>query len=676
MLTKSHDKLFDTDYTWIIKQGWFPVIDRSVVEERDNKGRLDRFVDFFIKFRRTDWVTAQENKRSLLANKSLEEQLQRIILIEDEKYTDKLLTPELRKYIVTLEQEYVQTMQDYKSHLAPSYREMKSSSYNISGVFARSYYASSYPSYIDFLRTRDVLSFYAKRDMSRFIYPSENSAIQAMMKRRSTQLKAEIGIARQKGITYDTDIDIEFRDVEDIRQKLATREERYFESSFYVSVYEHDEEKLREISKKLEQKISGYGIRIKPTSQRMDEAQIASLPLCIDELDIPRSMITNSIAGGFPFISGDLIESTGILYGANLHTGSLIIFDRFAHKLPNANSIILATSGAGKSFATKLEILRYLMLGIEVIVIDPENEYKALCEKVNGTYLNISINAPYHINPFDLPPKLEDVEYSNGDLLRSQILNLIWLISVLIWGLDAAEEAILDKALQATYSLKEITFTDDDCTHKTIPTMHDLLNVLEGMEWGDLMWLKLSKYVTGTFANLFNNETNIDLNNNLTVFSIRDIEDALKTPAMYNVLNYIWTKVRAKKTPRMLVIDEAWIMMQSKVAANFLFQLVKRARKFGLWVSTITQDVEDFLKSEYGKPIVSNASLQILLRQSTSSIEALEKIFWLSEAEKQLLVAANIWEWLMIAGNQHVGVKILASPNEKKFISTDVEKKK
>lgn len=672
MLTKSRDILFDTNYTWVIRQWWFPVIDRTKVEQPDNRGRLDRFVNFFVQIRRTDGVTAQAQRKSLLANKSLEEQLQKIILMDDDKYNDNFLTPELRKYLVTLEQEYVQTMQDYKSHLAPSYREMKSSSYNISGVVAKSYYTASYPSYIDFLWTRDVLWFYAKRDMSWFIYPTENNAIQSMMKRRSTQLKAEIGVARQKGITYDSDIDIEFHDVEDIRQKLATREERYFETSYYLTVYEHDEEKLREISKKLEQKISGYGIRIKSANQRMDEAQIASLPLCIDELDIPRSVITNSLAWSFPFISWDLIEPSGILYGANLHTGSLVIFDRFAHKLPNGNSIILATSGAGKSFASKLEILRYLMLGIEVIVIDPENEYKALCEKVDGTYLNISINAPYHINPFDLPPKLEDVEYTNGDLLRSQILSLIGLISVLIWWVDAAEEAILDKALQATYSLKEITFTDDDCTGKTIPTMRDLLNVLEGMQGGDLMALKLSKYVTGTFANLFNNETNVDLENNLTVFSIRDIEDALKTPAMYNVLNYIWTKVRAHKKPRLLVIDEAWIMMQSKVAGNFLFQLVKRARKFGLGVTTITQDVEDFLKSDYGKPIVSNASLQLLFRQSTSSIALLEKTFGLSEAEKQLLVAANIGEWLMIAWNQHVGVKILASPEEKEFITTDV----
>ncbi len=487
-----------------------------------------------------------------------------------------------------------------------------------------------------------MLTHYAKWDMSRFIYPSENSAIQAVLRRRSTQLKAEISTSIQKGITYDTDIDIEYKDVESIRQKLATREERYFETSFYTTVYEHDVEKLREEAKKFEQKISGYGIRIKPTNQRMDESQQTMLPLCLDNLNISRSMITTSLAGSFPFISNDLIENTGILYGVNLHSGSLVIFDRFANKLPNANSIILATSGAGKSFATKLEILRYLLLGIEVIVIDPENEYKALTEKVGGTYINISINSKQQINPFDLPPKIEDIEYGKGDLLRSQILNLIGLISVLIGGVTPAEEALLDKALQATYALKEITMEQEDVTGKAFPLMEDLLHVLEGMEGGDNIALRLSKYVTGTFSKLFNNPTNVNLDSKLTVFSIRDIEDSLKTPAMFNVLNFIWTKVRSQKKKRLLVIDEAWIMMQQQVSASFLYQLVKRARKYGLGVTTISQDIEDFVNSPYGKPIISNASLQLLLKQSASSIKALEEMFGLSEAEKQTLVASNI----------------------------------
>ena len=481
MLNKALNHVYDTDYSDVVKQGGVPVVNREIVIEQDNRGRLERFADFFVKIRRTDGVAQQNSKRSLLSNKSLEEQLKAIIAMKDEEYNDNLLSSELRKYIIELENEYVSILKDYKVHISPSYREVAPGHFQVTDMLGKTYYATSYPSYIDFLWTRDILSYYAKRDMSWFVYPADNSAIQWVLKRRSTQLKAEISTDMQKGITYDADLEIEYKDVENIRQKLATREERYYETSFYTTIYEHDLEKLREEGKKYEQKIGWYGVRIKPASQRMDEGHVSMLPLAIDDLNIPRSMITTSLAGSFPFISNDLIENTGILYGVNLHTWSLVIFDRFAHKLPNANSLILATSGAGKSFAVKLEILRYLLLGIETIVIDPENEYRPLCEKVGGSYINISVNSQQFINPFDLPPKIEDIDYSPGDLLRSQILNLIGLIGVLIGWVSAEEEALLDKAIQATYALKEITMDDDDVTGKTPPIMGDLLNVLEWM---------------------------------------------------------------------------------------------------------------------------------------------------------------------------------------------------
>ena len=629
-------------------------------------------IDFFVNKKSRNDVAQQENKNSNTWTKSLEDKLRDIILLPDEEYKESLLSADLRKYILWYEKEYISTLSDYKSHIAPSLREVKPSYFGVSGILGKTYYTSGYPSYIDFLRTRELLNFYGKRDMTRYIYPSDDGAMQAVLKRRATQLRAEMSSNIQKGITMDTEMEVEARDVEEIRQKLATREERYFEGAFYTTIYEQNEEKIREISKKFEQKISGYGIRIKQASQRMDEGNTACLPLALDDLGITRSMITTSLWGSFPFISNDLIENTGILYGINLHTWSLVIFDRFAHKLPNANSVVLATSGAGKSFAVKLEILRYLLLGIEVIVIDPENEYKTLCQKVEWTYINISINAPQYINPFDLPPKIEDIDYQTGDLLRSQIINLIGLISVLVGGLSSTDESILDKALQATYAIKEITLEHDDITGKSVPQMEDLLHVMDGMEGGEDLALRISKYVSGTFGKLFNNQTNVDLNNKLTVFSIRDIEDALKTPAMFNVLNYIWTKVRSQKRKRLLIIDEAWILMHQKVSWEFLFQITKRARKYGLWVTTISQDVEDFVNSDYGKPIVSNAACQILLKQSTSSIKALEKVFALSEAEQQKLVSSWIWEGILLAGSQHVAVKILASPEEKEFITTDI----
>lgn len=600
-------------------------------------------------------------------------QIKALIEMPDDKYNDKLLTSDLRKHIQKVEKEYVTSLADYKSHMAPSFREVKPSVMNVSGLFGKTYYAHNYPSYIDFLWTRDMMGFYDKWDMSRFIYPEDDADIQGMLKRRSTQLRAEMNESSSKGITIDTEVELQYRDVEDIRAKLASREERYFETSCYVSLYERSEAKLIEESKKLEQKIAGYGIRMKPAIQRMDEGLSATMPLALDELGITRSMVTSSLAGSFPFISNDLIEQTGVLYGANLQTGSLVIFDRFSKKLPNANSVILATSGAGKSFSVKLEIMRYLLLGVPTIVIDPENEYKALCEKVGGTYVNIAVNSQQFVNPFDLPPRIEDIEYGKGDLLRTQIMSLIGLITVLIGGVTPEEEALLDRALQSTYALKEITFDDDNYEGKQPPLMEDLLHVLEGMEGGKSLEVRLSKYVTGTFGKLFNNYTNVDFNTGLTVFSIRDIEEALKTPAMYNILGYIRTKVRSKKEKRLLVVDEAWIMMQNEISANFLYGMVKRARKYGLGITTISQDIEDFARSKYGKPIITNSSIQLLLKQSTASIKELNNILGLSEAEKQKLVSSGIGEGVIFAGNQHVAIKVLASPFEKDFITTDVK---
>jgi len=674
------EKTFDGDYTSVLPQGWWP-------EYSLPKGTTTAKGWFFNQF--FAWIFGNVQKDTPKDAKatasdqaltdaekwrlSLQDQLKEILHTPDEKYSDKLLTSQMRKYILWVEKEYVSSMADYKSHMAPSYWEVQANSVNVSGVFGKTYYAHNYPSYMEALWTRDMLGFFGKWDMSWFIYPEDDASIQSVLKRRATQLKAEIGDLASKGITIDTEVELEYRDVEEIRQRIATHEERYFEVSHYFSLYTPEKEKLAEESKKYEQKVSGYGIRVKPAIQRMDEGMMSSMPLAIDDLWITRSMVTSSLAGSFPFIANDLISTTGILYGSNEQTGSLVIFDRFDGKLPNANSMVIATSGAGKSFSVKLEILRYLLLGIPTIVIDPENEYKNLSAKVGGTYIDISMHSEQCINPFDMPPQLEDTEYGKWDLLRSQIANLIGLISVLIGWLTAQDEALLDKAIQSTYALKEITFEEADYTGKKVPIMEDLISVLESMQGGGDISLKLSKFSTGTFGKLFNRETNVNLDSPLTVFSIRDIEDSLKTPAMYNVLNFIWATVRAKKQKRLLIVDEAWIMMKHEISANFLFGMVKRARKYGLGITTIAQDIEDFANSQYGKPIISNSAIQLLLKQSTSSIKVLDSLVWLSDAEKQRLVSANIGEGILFAGTQHVAIRVLASPYEKEFITTDVK---
>lgn len=674
--------VYDTNYSGYVADGGFP-------EFQTPKHQKMWFFDkllagifpslFEKKWTPTSWTLLGNKAKDVLPengeikDKELRDQVKYILELPDEEYNDKLLTSKLRQFIADVEKEYTTVVSDYKTHIAPSYREFTPTHYNISWLIGKTYYAQSYPSYIDALRTRDIFGFHAKRDMSWFIYPEDDAAIQSMLKNRATQLKAEVKDAMQKGITLDTEIEQQYRDVEMIREKLTTREERYFENSFYINIYDDDVDKLKETWKKMEQKISGYGIRIKNAIQRMDEWFVSGLPICSDELWISRSSVTSSLSGGFPFISNDMVEETGILYGVNLHTGWLVIFDRYNQKLPNMNSVILATSGAGKSFTVKLETLRYLINGIDVIIIDPENEYKALCEKVGGTYVNIATNSQQYLNPFDIPPKIEDVEYGKGDLLRSHIMSLIWMIQILIWWCTPEEEALLDKALQSTYSLKGFSLDNDSYEGKQPPIMGDLMNVLEGMDGGDRLALRLSKYVNGTFGKVFNNYTNIDINNKLTVISIRDLEDALKTPAMFNVLNWIWTKVRSHKKKRMLACDEAWIMFQNDTSAEFLFGLTKRARKYGLGITVISQDIEDFVRSKYGKPIISNCALQILLKQSTTSIKALNELLGLSEAEQRRLVSSGIGEGLIFAGSQHVGVKILASPEEKAFIMTDVK---
>lgn len=682
MEQKLKNIVFDSNYTNQVDNWWcvnFTITNNKV---NNNKWFLDKLIEsifpnktkkfnWWISNTNIDWTSITENP--ILKDLSLKEQVKKIIEMPDKEYSDKKLTSQLREYISEAEKHYSKIINDYKSHISPSFWEFKGTEFNVSWLFGKSYYIQSYPSYIEALRTRDIFWFNAKRDMSFIIYPEDDSAIQWMLKQKATQLKAEINESISKWITLDTEIEQQYRDVEDIRQKLTTREERYFELWYYINIYDEREDKLKETWRKFEQKISWYWIRLKNSIQRMDEWFNSALPICNDELAITRSAVTSSLAWSFPFISNDLLQDTWILYWVNSYTWWLVIFDRFNNKLPNMNSCILATSWAWKSFAVKIEILRYLLNGIDTIVIDPENEYKWLCDKVWWTYINIATNSQQFLNPFDMPPKIEDIEYGKWDLLRSQIMNLIWLIKLLIWDLTTEDEALLDKALQNTYNLKWFSFDVTSYEWKQPPIMEDLMNTLNSMEWWEKMALKLSKYVTGTFGKVFNNYTNVDINNAMTVFSIRDLEDVLKTSAMFNVLNFIWTKVRSHKKKRLIVCDEAWIMLKHKTSAEFLFGLIKRARKYWVGITTISQDIEDFVKSEYGKPIISNSALQILLKQSTTSIKALNSLLGLSEAEQRRLVSCGIWEWLIFAWAQHVGVKILASPEEVAFISTDIK---
>jgi type IV secretory pathway VirB4 component len=439
----------------------------------------------------------------------------------------------------------------------------------------------------------------------------------------------------------------------------------------YFTIYADDEKKLEKVSKQLETLLSGKLVLTKRAQLEAEQALNSTMPYCLDELYTIRNMNTSPLSTTFPFTSADLTSNKGILYGLNRHNDSLIIFDRFA--LENANSVVFAKSGAGKSYGVKLEILRQIMMGTDTIVIDPENEYENLCSTVGGAYLRLSLNSDRRINPFDLPSPIDGSEVLPGDLLRSNVINLHGLIRLMLGGLSPAEDGILDKALVDVYALKGITMDLVDPSIYEPPLMQDLYDVLNSMDGANSLVQKLSRFTSGTFAGLFNKRTNVDLSTGLMVFSIRDLEDELRPIAMYIVLNYIWNKVRSKLQKRLLVVDEAWSLMQHEDSAKFLYGLVKRARKYYLGVTTITQDVEDFMKSSFGKPIVTNSSIQLLLKQAPSAVNVLKDVFNLTKGEEYVLLNSGVGQGLFFAGDKHVAIQIIASFSEDKIVTSNPE---
>jgi len=431
-------------------------------------------------------------------------------------------------------------------------------------------------------------------------------------------------------------------------------------------LYSDSLDELDKNSKILESALGAKLVVTKRALLAVEAGFNSTLPLGVDELDVASNLNTSPLSSTFPFVSSDLTGNDGILYGINRHNNSLILFDRF--QMENANFVIFAKSGAGKSYAVKLEILRSLMVGIDVIVIDPENEYQHLAEAVGGTYINISLNSDFRINPFDLPIGMEDED--KADILRSAVINLVGLMGLVLGKLDPTEEAILDKALWATYAKKDITENSDYATVE-MPIMSDLIEVLAGMVGGESLAQRLGKFTEGTFAGLLNNQTNVVLKNQLLVFSIRDLEDSLRPIAMYIILGHIWNVVRSELKKRIMVLDEAWIMMQHEDSARFVFGIAKRARKYYLGLTTITQDVADFMASPYGKPIVTNSSIQLLLKQSPAAIEIVQETFFLTEGEKYLLLESDVGEGIFFAGLKHAAIKIYASYVEDQIITTD-----
>lgn len=586
-----------------------------------------------------------------------------------EKLDSNGLTAKEKKEIQEAEKVYNEGLIKLKDLIAPSSMKVNYNGLQMSGIYTRSFFVYSYPRYINTNWLSPVVNFDATMDISHFVYPIDSAQIMRVLKTKVAQMQASMRINQEKGLVRDPQLETQLEDAETLRTEIQRGQEKFFQYALYFTVYAEDEEKLEKTTKQIEGILGGRLVLTKRADLRAEQAFNSTLPLALDEIEVHRNMNTSPLSSTFPFTSSELTSNNGILYGLNRHNDSLIIFDRFS--LENANSVVFAKSGAGKSYGVKLEILRSLMLNTDVIVIDPENEYEALAETVGGSYLKVSLNADRRINPFDLPSPLKDEELKPGDLLRSNIINLHGLMKLMLGTLTPLEEGLLDKALNDVYALKGITMDLVDPSDKEPPTMEDLKLVLEGMEGAESLVQRVAKYTTGTYSGIFNKPTNIDLGTGLIVFSIRDLEDALRPIAMYIILNFIWNRVRSSLKKRILVVDEAWTMMQNPDSAKFLYGLVKRARKYFLGVTTITQDVEDFLKSEYGKPIITNSSIQILLKQAPSAADVLSNIFNLTEGEKYLLLNSGVGQGLFFAGNKHAAIQIIASYNEDKIITTN-----
>ena len=573
---------------------------------------------------------------------------------------------EEQKKILEAEKEYKAGLNTLKDLIATSALKINQSYLEVSGKLARSFFVLTYPRFISVNWLAPIISLDSPMDMSMYIYPMDTEDVMTKLKSKVGQLQSTMAMNEEKGNVRDPMLETAYADVESLRDKLQQGTERFFRFSLYFTIYADTQKQLDETSSTLESFLGAKLVVVKQAILQMEQGFNSTLPLGSDQLGIATNMNTEPLSTTFPFVSSELTSNDGILYGINRHNNSLILFDRF--QMENANSVVFAKSGAGKSYAVKLEILRSMMLGTDVIVVDPENEYKHLSEAVGGSFLTISLNSDSRVNPFDLPRAIEGE--TNEDILRASIINLLGLMNLMLGKLNPTEEAIMDRALWETYAKKDITPATNFASIEP-PTMQDLVEILGGMVGGESLAQRLTKYTEGTFSGIFNQPTNINLNNQLVVFSVRDLEEALRPIAIYVVLTYIWNIVRSSLRRRILVIDEAWWMMQHEDSARFLYGIAKRARKYYLGVSTITQDVSDFLQSPYGKPIVTNSSIQMLLKQSPAAIESVAETFFLTEGEKYLLLESEVGEGIFFAGLKHVAIKIIASYMEDQIITTD-----
>lgn len=557
---------------------------------------------------------------------------------------------------------------ELKDIIAPSALKVSPKELNLGEKIARTFFVISYPRFLSDSWFAPIINLDKVFNISIFIHPVDTAKALRTFQKKVAEVQSQINVREEKGLVRDPMLDTAYRDLEQLRDNLQQAQEKLFDVGVYITIYGDSAGELDKTESEIKSVLESKLVYLKPALFQQEQGYKSILPIATDELNVHSKLNSSPLSSLFPFVSFDLTSDKGILYGINRHNSSLVLFDRFL--LENYNSVTFAKAGSGKSYATKLEILRTLMFDTEVIVIDPEKEYEYMSEAVGGRYFNISLTSEHHINPFDLPVPREDE--SASDVLRSNIVNLVGLFRIMMGGLTQEEDAIIDRAITETYALKDIT-AESDFRNVEPPLLSDFELVLAGMEGGESLVQKLSKYTKGTWSGFINRPSNVDINKKFVVFSLRDMEDELKPVAMYIVTHYIWNAVRKNLKKRLLVIDEAWWMMKSEDTASFLLGLAKRGRKYYLGLATITQDVDDFLKSPYGLPIITNSSIQILLKQSPSSMDKLQQTFNLTDEEKYLLLESDIGEGIFFVGLKHVAIKVIASYTEDQIITTNPE---
>lgn len=555
---------------------------------------------------------------------------------------------------------------ELKDIIAPVALEIGSKSVSLGEKKARTLFVMSYPRFLSGNWFSPIINLDKMFDISIHIVPIETTEVLRQLQKKVAEVQSQIHMREERGMVRDPMLDTAYQDIEELRDRLQQSQERLFDVGLYITVYGDSEDELNKNETEIKSMLESKMVYLKPALFQQEQAFRSVMPLGTDELNVHSKLNSTPLSSVFPFVSFDMSSDRGILYGINRHNSSLVLFDRFS--MENYNSVILATSGAGKSFFAKLEVLRSLMFDTDVIVIDPEREYEYLAEAAGGRYFNISLSSEHHINPFDLPFIREDENPS--DVLRSHIITLVGLFRIMLGNMSPEEDSILDRAITETYALKDIT-SENNFSGAEPPLLSDLELVLAGMEGGEALAQRMLKYTRGTWAGFINKPTNIDINKKFVVFSVRDMEDELKPVAMHIIMSYIWGAVRKELKKRLLLVDEAWWMMKSEDTASFLYSLAKRGRKYYLGLCTITQDVADFMKNPYGAPIITNSSLQFLMKQSTATIDLVQKTFNLTDEEKFILLESGKGEGIFFAGMKHVALKVVASYTEKQIITSD-----